>query len=149
MRHSQRATNRQVRGWRPPMLAALLACGLGSSLAPALAWQPRAEPPAPTGRQLEPVAVFGIDDRVALPAKHRELQDKLGLLFNPRSRTVCTAFCVAPDTIATAGHCLFRVAGERPPRIADFWFARNYDTVRDFARIAGYRTGAADQHVMS
>jgi len=93
--------------------------------------------------------VFGADERVPLPAKYGNLQGKIGLLFNKRSRTVCTAFCVAPDTIATAGHCLFRLAGERAPRTADFWFARNYDTVRDYARIAGYDRGATAQHVMS
>jgi protease YdgD len=93
--------------------------------------------------------VFGADDRVPLPAKHKALQEKLGLLFNPRSRMVCTAFCVAPDIVATAGHCLFRIAGERPPRIGDFWFARNYDAVRDYARVAGHTTGSTAQHVMS
>ena len=84
-----------------------------------------------------------------LPAKYKDLQEKMGLLFNPRSRMVCTAFCVAPDIVATAGHCLFRIAGERAPRIADFWFARNYDAVRDYARIAGHATGSTAQNVLS
>jgi protease YdgD len=95
------------------------------------------------------VAVFGADDRVPVPARYKDLQDKIGLLFNPRSHMVCTAFCVAPDIVATAGHCLHRTHGERPPRLADFWFARNYDAERQFARIAGYGNGAAAQHVMS
>jgi protease YdgD len=114
-----------------------------------LAWQPRAKLPSAVIPPVEPVAVFGADERVGLPAMHKDLQEKMGLLFNLRSRTVCTAFCVAPDTVATAAHCLFRIAGERAPRIADFWFARNYDAVRDYARIAGHGTGAAAQHVMS
>jgi len=96
-----------------------------------------------------PVAVFGADDRVALPAKYKDVQQKIGLLFNIRSSTVCTAFCVAPNVVATAGHCLHRTLGERPPQLADFWFARNYDTVRDYARIAGYTNGTAAQQVMS
>jgi hypothetical protein len=45
---------------------------------------------------VHPVAVFGTDDRVALPAKYKDVQQKIGLLFNMRSRTVCTAFCGAP-----------------------------------------------------
>jgi protease YdgD len=90
--------------------------------------------------------VFGADDRGPLPAKLKSLQEKMGMLFNLRARTVCTAFCVARDTIATAGHCLYRTAGERPPRLADFWFARNYDAIRDYARISGH--GSA-QHVLS
>ncbi|HWB45693.1 MAG TPA: peptidoglycan-binding protein [Hyphomicrobiaceae bacterium] len=98
---------------------------------------------------VQPVAVFGKDDRTHLPAKYRALREKIGLLFNLRSRTVCTAFCVAPDIIATASHCLFSTAGERAPRLADFWFARNYDAAREYARIAGHNTRSAAQHVMA
>lgn len=98
---------------------------------------------------LHPVAVFGADDRTTLPAKFKDVQEKLGLLFNLRARTVCTAFCVARDVIATAGHCLHRTAGERAPRLADFWFARNYDQARDYARIAGHERNAVGQNIMS
>jgi protease YdgD len=77
------------------------------------------------------------------------VQEKMGLLFNARARTVCPAFCVAPDIIATAGHCLHRTAGEAPPRLADFWFARNYEGQRDNARLAGHANGTAAQYVMS
>jgi hypothetical protein len=105
--------------------------------------------PSRDSLQPQPVAVFGADERVLLPRAYRSLKDKMGLLFNPRSHMVCTAFCVTPDTVATAGHCLFRIAGENAPRISDFWFARNYDAVRDYARVAGHTTGAASQHVLS
>jgi protease YdgD len=126
----------------------LLAGAVYAYSGPAPAWQ-ATRPALPASLEPQPVAVFGTDDREPLPAKYKTLQSKMGLLFNPRSRMVCTAFCVAPDIVATAGHCLFRVAGERPPRIADFWFARNYDTVRDYARIAGHATGTTAQHVIS
>jgi protease YdgD len=56
---------------------------------------------------------------------------------------------VAPDIVATAGHCLFRIASERAPHLADFYFARNYDAVRDYTPVAGHATGASAQHVMS
>ena len=95
------------------------------------------------------VAVFGADDRVALPPNLRPLREMLGVLFNVRQRTVCSAFCVAPNLIGTAAHCLFKTNGERPARLADFWFARNYDTVRDYARIAGYETGTSAQNVLA
>jgi protease YdgD len=98
------------------------------------------------GSPAHPIAVFGADERGPLPAGLKSMRDKMGMLFNLRARTVCTAFCVARNAIATAGHCLHRTAGERPPRLADFWFARNYDAVRDYARIAG--RGSA-QHVLS
>jgi protease YdgD len=122
----------------------LLACigGIG----PASAWQSPALPIRQLARHA--IAVFGSDDRGPLPAKLKSVQEKMGVLFNLRARTVCTAFCVAKDTIATAGHCLYRTAGERPPQLPDFWFARNYDAVRDYALIAGHGRGAA-QHVVS
>jgi V8-like Glu-specific endopeptidase len=128
------------------LACAVVACGVWS--AAAVAMQPQSQS-AGTTRPVHPVAVFGTDDRVALPAKYKDVQQKIGLLFNMRSRTVCTAFCVAPNVVATAGHCLHRTLGERPPQPADFWFARNFDTVRDYARIAGYANGTAAQQVMS
>jgi len=133
-------------------VAAAAVAALAVAAAPgsaAHAWP--AQPPTGPARAAiaTPVAVFGSDDRVPVPAKYKDLQDKIGLLFNPRARSVCTAFCVARDIVATAGHCLHRTAGERVPRLADFWFARNYDVVRDFARIAGYGNGTATQRVMT
>jgi len=127
--------------------ACVLASGASGWGASTLAWQ--TQPSGGAATMMRPVAVFGGDDRVPVPAKYRDVQEKIGLLFNVRGRTVCTAFCVAKDVIATAGHCLHGVTGEHPSRIADFWFARNYDTVRDFARIAGHASGTAGQHVMS
>jgi hypothetical protein len=108
-----------------------------------------AGPHGTQSRLPQPVAVFGADDRITLPAKFKDVQQKIGLLFNLRSHTVCTAFCVARDVVATAGHCLHRTLGERAPRHADFWFARNYDANRDYARIAGHANGAAAQNIMS
>ena len=98
---------------------------------------------------LQPVAVFGADDRVALPARYQKLRESLGVFFNPRTRTICSGFCVADNVVATASHCLFKTAGERQPRLADFWFARNYDALRDYARIAGFNTDAAAQNVLA
>src|SRR5262245_56738224 len=128
------------------------ACALASVAAdgdvPAGAWP--LQPATSSGSLVvRKIAVFGGDDRVPVPAKYRSVQDKIGLLFNVRGRTVCTAFCVSKDVIATAGHCLHKVAGERPPRVADFWFARTYASVRDFVRVAGHAVGTAAQHVRS
>jgi protease YdgD len=120
-----------------------------------VAWAPASQagpqPPASARSPVraEPVAVFGSDERTSLPARFKPLEDKIGLLFNQRSRMVCTAFCVAENVVATAGHCLHRTHGEPPPRLADFWFARNFDRQRQFARIAGHGSGAVAQHVMS
>ena len=96
-----------------------------------------------------PAAVFGTDDRVPLPAKLQHVRERIGVLFNIRQRTVCSAFCVEPNLIGTAAHCLFKTAGEKAPKLADFWFARNYDTVRDYARVAGHENGTAAQNVIA
>ena len=104
---------------------------------------------AGTVRLSLPVAVFGRDDRVALPTRLMALKEKIGLLFSQRSRLVCTAFCVAANVVATAGHCLYRTHGEPAPPLADFWFARNFEGKRHFERIAGSGRSAAAQHVMS
>ena len=133
-------------GWIAGCLVAAF-CLLWSQSAPAVQLQSRTH--AAVASALQRVAVFGTDDRIALPAKYKDVQQKIGLLFNMRSRTVCTAFCVAPDVVATAGHCLHRTLGERAPQLADFWFARNYDTTRDYARISGHANGTAAQQVMS
>lgn len=63
------------------------------------------------------IAVFGTDDRVPLPPRMAALGRSIGLLYEGRSHSVCTAFCVGDDVIATAGHCLFRTEGERPLRL--------------------------------
>jgi V8-like Glu-specific endopeptidase len=94
-------------------------------------------------------AVFGTDDRVPLPPQFKRQQEALGVLFNMRARSVCTAFCVGEAVIVTAGHCLFKTRGEKAPRLEDFWFARNYDQLRDYARIAGHASKAAAQNVVA
>jgi Putative peptidoglycan binding domain len=101
------------------------------------------------GTDLTLAAVFGSDDRTPLPSNLQPMRERLGVLFNIRQRSVCSAFCVDATTIGTAAHCLFKTSGEKAPRLADFWFARNYDTVRDYARIAGYETNAAAQNVVA
>lgn len=104
---------------------------------------------AETPAHLHPIAIFGADDRVALPVRYQRQQEAIGVLINYRTRSVCTAFCVAEGVIATAGHCLFRTAGEKKPKLSDYWFARNYDQIRDHARIAGHDTGATSQNVIA
>lgn len=93
-------------------------------------------------------AVFGTDDRVALPPDRAGLSASVGLLYESRSRSVCTAFCIGDDMIATAGHCLFRTVGERPPRLSGFTFRlQPKGRPASSARIAGAERNAAAQHV--
>src|SRR5436305_5504408 len=89
----------------------------------ATAWQPA--PRQESGPVAIPVAVFGSDDRTPTPAKYKDVHEKIGLFFNLRRRTVCTALCLARDVIATAGHCLPATVGDRPARRGHSCFARN------------------------
>jgi V8-like Glu-specific endopeptidase len=99
---------------------------------------------------VRPVAVFGGDDRVALPERLAAAASRIGVLFNNPARSVCSAFCVGPAMIATAAHCVAVTSpqGSRM-RPADFLFARAYDRERDYARIEGYSAGSAAQHIFT
>lgn len=105
----------------------------------------------PEGQTLvRPVAVFGQDDRVALPERLSATASRIGVLFNNPAKSVCSAFCVGPAMIATAAHCV-AVTSPQGARMrpADFLFARAYDRERDYARIEGYSTGSAAQHILT
>ncbi len=94
-------------------------------------------------------AVFGKDDRTAVPQRLDKVADSIGLLFNNQTRTVCSAFCVAENMIATAAHCVARNKPKGSVRYEDFTFARRYGQSRDFWKIEGAAAGAAEQSIMS
>ena len=98
---------------------------------------------------LHRVAVFGADNRGALPRKLQALRKSIGLVYNNRARSVCTGFCVTERTIATAAHCLFRTAGERRPKLAEFRFVLRALKNWPSSRIEGFSTGSPDQFVIA
>ena len=95
------------------------------------------------------VAVFGSDERRPLPSSHRALEASIGLLYERRSHSVCTAFCVDDAIVATAGHCIYRTSGERAPTPAGFTFRLPGKPAKTATRIAGASTGAAPQNIAS
>ena len=135
-------------GWRASVFvfSGALVClslaqpGHGAMLRPAL---------TQGGSQIQRVAVFGLDDRVRLPEGYRGLQKSIGVLYNSRSRTMCTAFCVAENIVATAAHCVYRTAGERAPSPDGFVFTRPGSGNRDRARIAGSGQKSSAQNVLA
>jgi len=104
---------------------------------------------APSAPLVHHVAVFGTDERRPLPSTHRALEASIGLLYERRSHSVCTAFCVDDAIVATAGHCIYRTSGERAPTPAGFTFRLPGKPARTAIRIAGASTGAARQYVTS
>ena len=88
-----------------------------------------------------PVAVFGKDQRKSLPRTYKKLDSSIGLLHNPRTNTLCTAFCVGPDMIATASHCLFGHRKRNRLYISSFLFKlKTRGKKRQlYSKMAGYR----------
>jgi Trypsin-like peptidase domain/Putative peptidoglycan binding domain len=102
---------------------------LGLTLSPALSVSPAtaapivgvpaALPEHPQNSLLQPVAVFGRDARRPVPQSLAPVAAKIGVLHDPRSHSVCTTFCVAPDIVATAAHCLYRTGDEPAVHLSD------------------------------
>jgi Putative peptidoglycan binding domain/Trypsin len=130
----------------------------GLALALALSQAARAAPiPAPTAQGqfqgqsqnslLRPIAVFGPDQRTPLPQSYWRRASRIGVLHDPRSRSVCTAFCVAPDVVATAAHCLYRTGDATPLRLSDITVRLHGTHVT--ARVAGAAGGAPEANVIA
>ena len=114
-------------------------------IAPLVAGRADSSPP-PT--ELHRVAVFGADNRTKLPKRMEPLRSSIGMIYNERSRTVCSAFCVGDDIIATASHCVFRTKGEVPPPPEKFFFARP-GTPHGSVRFAGAASRTSFQHIVA
>lgn len=103
---------------------------------------------APHAGLVHKVAVLGRDERRMLDDRQKALRDRIGVLVHQGTNSVCTAFCVAPDIVATAGHCVVGTSsqpGSRP------WLLRfRRDTASEPGiPIAGATTTAAYQHIVT
>lgn len=98
---------------------------------------------------LSRIAVFGTDDRTPLPARLKSLEGSIGLLYDQSSRTVCSAFCVGDDIVATAGHCLYGTDHEHTPKLASFTFRLPARKQNIPTPIAGTRADGVGQFVAS
>lgn len=94
------------------------------------------------------IAVFGEDNRTKLPKRYEALRGSVGIIYNEKSRTICSAFCIADNVIATASHCVFRTKGERPPPTERFYFARP-GTKLASVRFEGAASRSAAQHILA
>ena len=102
-------------------------------------------------RQVTPVAVFGKDQRQRLPRRYKKLDQQIGLLHNPKTNTLCTAFCVGPDMIATASHCLFSHRKRRRLHLSSFLFKLNSTRTNrpTYSRLAGSRTHKTRRYIIT
>ncbi len=104
---------------------------------------------------LHNIAIFGKDSRQPVPKNLGNEQKQVGLLFNPRNSTLCTAFCVAPDIIATASHCLFRRNRSSRNRLSrnrlsNFIFRLGSGTKQTTdTRLSGYKTRQVHHYIVA
>jgi hypothetical protein len=87
-----------------------------------------------------PVAIFGKDDREDLPEQFGALEGKIGMLYEQSTQTLCTAFCVSRNVIATAAHCLFQPKNGRLPNLSEVTFRLNYGNTYQQTGIFGRHT---------
>jgi hypothetical protein len=87
-----------------------------------------------------PVAIFGSDDRREVPDNLSALEGKIGMLYEQSTQTLCTAFCVGRDIIATAAHCLFQPKNNRLPDLEDVTFRLTYGKTFQTSGIFARRT---------
>ena len=104
--------------------------------------------PATGASALTPIAVFGSDDRAPLAQIDAALNDKIGTL-EIRGASICTAFCVAPDAIATASHCLFGTERTKAPDLEALTFNVGAGRNARASRIAGATASGIRQSIQS
>ena len=150
-RHGHSVTVSTARTLRAQAVAALVlavALAAGGS-ARALPLQPPSIEVIQAATPLIPVAVFGKDDRTKVPDRYAAAARGVGFFFNDGSRTICSAFCVAPAMIATAAHCLFHDRASDDPPLREFRFTLDRKGGRMASAIAGADDGTAAENVMT
>jgi peptidoglycan hydrolase-like protein with peptidoglycan-binding domain len=97
-------------------------------------------PPAAASLPVTPVAIFGTDERTDLPPDLETLEGKIGMLYEQSTQTLCTAFCVGRNIVATAAHCLFQPKGGKLPNLSEVTFRLNYGNTQLQTGIFGRHT---------
>jgi len=102
--------------------------------------QPGAQEAQGVSNGVTPVAIFGSDDRRDVPDSMSTVEGKIGMLYEQSTQTLCTAFCVGKDIIATAAHCLFQPKSGVLPDLEEVTFRLKYGNTNLQAGIFGRRT---------
>lgn len=94
------------------------------------------------------IAIIGKDNRKLLPSQYKGLSKKIGILYEGEMQTSCTAFCLAPNVIATAAHCLYG-AGKKKPHLSEFIFQLDDKKNGTFSQLAGAEQNITNRYVLS
>jgi len=86
-------------------------------------------------------AVFGKDTRRDVPPAYAHLTGQIGMIYEPDTQTLCSAFCVAPNVAATASHCLFQPRKGRLPNLFDMTFRLEHRDLSMSSGISGRMAG--------
>lgn len=97
---------------------------------------------------ITPVAVFDTDRRTLLDTARKPLAAFIGTLRSGAGGPLCTAFCLKPDVIATASHCLFGTSASKGPDLDHIEFS-TADTPGTSSPIAGRGIGLASHNIAS
>ncbi len=101
------------------------------------------------GKLLHKVGVVGKDNRRRLPASlRRSTRPKIGLLYDKRTGSLCTAFCVARNVIATAAHCIYNADNRSAKHYSSYVF-RLPGTRSGFSRLAGYKRNRVARYIIA
>jgi protease YdgD len=92
------------------------------------------------------IAVFGTDNRQTLSTQRAPSTDKIGTLA-VKGSNICSAFCVSPDTIATASHCLFGTAQSQAPTLTDLVFKIGEGPAASTSPLAGKSAAAIKRNI--
>ncbi len=95
---------------------------LSRHLLPAFAVPLTASAPTSSSPLIHHIAVFEPDERRLIAERYPALRKQIGLLVHTKTHSMCTAFCVAPDIIATAGHCVAGTVSHPAGNPADLLF---------------------------
>lgn len=98
--------------------------------------------------ELIPIAVFGADERAPLDPRDAPLNDKIGVLVS-RGASICTAFCVAPNAIATASHCLYGTEQTRAPDLEKVSFSVGAGVTSAMSRLEGGNAAGMRKNIQS
>lgn len=94
-----------------------------------------------------PVAMFGSDDRRPLGEREAWLRRNVGLLQQRDTGKLCTAFCVATDAIATAGHCIATALAQGEAGLSEIRYAPDAGGKSNGYAIRGAHGGFARRNV--
>jgi len=69
------------------------------------------------------------------------------MIYEPDTQTLCSAFCVAPNVVATASHCLFQPRDGRLPNLFDMSFRLDYKDLSLSSGLDGRMAGTPKHNI--